>query len=117
MFDHRCDDALAAAKALGQAPLVAQAETCVPIKAKLYPRTLDGMRAAATGHDLPQALAIAETLLAKHPNDPSLIAFAGITACSLREKDKARLYIPRIADTDMRTNFIEQCRQLGVTID
>ncbi len=115
IVEHNCADALDAAKALGQANLVQQAENCVPIKAKLYPRTLAGAQAAAAGHDLAQALAIAEGLLEKKPDDPSLLLFAGLTACEGHQPDKARRYVPRIAASE-RDFVISQCRQLGISI-
>ena len=116
MFDHRCDDARALAATLGAAQIT-QADACVPRAAQVYAQTLAGAEAAMKNRDPSSALAILEILLARDPKNPELVLKTGLIACEARQADKAQRYVPQIYPLKTRAFVIEQCRQLGVTVN
>jgi serine/threonine-protein kinase len=94
--------------------LAARAKTCKP-KVTPPPTDLEVAQAALARDDYAAALAAAEKVLAKTPNDEAALKFAATAACDLKDATKAKEYIAKLQGRD-RDAVVFLCRENKVAI-
>ncbi len=127
IHDGQCAKARDVAAAANQvvtddATLAAKAKTCTAKPTHVDPPTTSlsseatAAQDAYTRGDNATALADAEKVLAKQPDDAAMLRIAAATACSLKEADKAKKYAAKLPPHEKDfAAFV--CKQNGVSLE